>query len=82
MSVTREQILKESEEIYQGAMNEGKWALALRAKELQAKILGLFKVPRLPEVVRIQDMTEEQLQEFVTRLEKSDPDLKKLPFPT
>ena len=75
-SLTKDQILTDLQTIYQLALDEGKWFVALRAKELQGKILGLFEKQRLPEVTHIADMTEDQLHAFVDRLEKNDPELK------
>lgn len=75
-ALTKDQILADIQTIYQLALENGNWHAALRAKEMQGKILGLFEKQRLPEVTRIADMTEEQLREFMERLEKHDPSLK------
>lgn len=79
--ISKDQILTDIETIYQLALDDSKWHVALRAKELQGKALGLFKKQHLPDVTRIADMTEEQLYEFVARLEKNDPELKNLEPP-
>lgn len=77
--ITRDQILRDMETLYQLALDDGKWLVALRAKELQGKVIGLFKRQRLPDILHIADMTEEQLSEFIERLEENDPELKNLP---
>ena len=73
--MTKDQILKDIESLYQLALENGQWRIALRAKELQGKALGLFRPQRLPHIMRIADMTEEQLREFIARLEENDPEL-------
>lgn len=80
-TLNKDKILSELEELYQCAINESNWLVALRAKELQGKIMGVFKKRQLPEIIRISDMTEEELLEFLERLEKHDPELKKLELP-
>ena len=74
--LTKAAILKKLETVYWRALNGGNWSVALRAAELQGKALGLFEKQLLPKVVRIADMTEEELTEFIDRLEKQDPTLK------
>ena len=73
--LTKAAILKKLETVYWRALNGGNWSVALRAAELQGKALGLFEKQLLPKVVRIADMTEEELTEFIDRLEKQDPTL-------
>jgi hypothetical protein len=80
-TLNKNQILSDIETIYQSAINDGKWLIALRAKELQGKIIGIFKKRELPEILQISDMTEEELREFVERLEQHDPELKNLELP-
>lgn len=77
----KSQILSDIETIYQCAINDRKWLVALRAKELQGKIIGIFKKRELPEILQISEMTEEELREFVERLEEHDPELKNLELP-
>ena len=77
-TLTKNQILKDIEVIYQCALKDKKWHVALKAKETQAKILGLFNPQRLPNAVSFSEMTHEQLEEFTDRLEKNDPKLKTL----
>lgn len=83
---SKDQFLKAMEFIYENAVSANNWHAAIRAKELHAKALGLFRMSKLPlpEIKAIKDMNEEQLMDFVARLEESDPDLKKLevPYPT
>ena len=71
--ITRDQILSDMETIYRLALDDGKWSVALHAKELQGKAIGLFTPSPLPTVARIADMTEDQLQEFLARLEENEP---------
>ncbi|MBX9805434.1 MAG: hypothetical protein K2Y18_06760 [Alphaproteobacteria bacterium] len=79
--MTKEQILSDIESIYQSAIAENKWQVALHAKELQGKALGLFNKKVLPDIIRISDMNENQLKEFIDRLEKRTPALKLLELP-
>ena len=74
--LTKDAVLKKLETVYWRAMGGGNWSVALRAAELQGKAVGLFEKQLLPKVVRIADMTEEQLTEFINRLENRDPQLK------
>jgi hypothetical protein len=77
--MTKEQILKDIDSIYKNAVKDGKWHTAWRIKEMQGKALGLFMPQRLPNIVRIADMNDDQLTEFMERLEERDPSLKDLP---
>jgi len=78
MTITKDQILQDIEFIYQESIKEKKWGIALRAKGMQAKILGLLKPQRLPKVVRFSEMTKDQLEEFIACMEEHDPSLKTL----
>ncbi len=80
-SLTKDQILKDIESLYQLAFYSGKLQVALRAKELQGRAIGLFKPQHLPDSLCIADMTEEQLGEFIALLEKHHPELKNLERP-
>jgi hypothetical protein len=73
---TKDDVLKKLETIYWRALQGGSWGIALRAAELQGKAIGLFEKQPLPKVASIAEMTEEQLTEFIDRLEKRDPCLK------
>jgi hypothetical protein len=77
----KDQVLKDIQLLYERALSNNKLTAALRAKELQGKAIGLFKPQRLPNILRIADMTEEQLRDFIDRLEKNDPELKNLELP-
>ena len=70
-SLTKDQILKDMESIYQKAFGDGQWRVALRAKELQGKILGFFMVkkpdfmarkPDAPETVALKDKAIEMMK--------------------
>ncbi len=74
----KDQVLKDIQLLYERALSNNKLTVALRAKELQGIAIGLFKPQRLPNVLRIADMTEEQLRDFIEQLEKNDPELKRL----
>lgn len=76
IKITKDTVLQDIESIYQIALKDKKWNVALRAKETQGKILGIFRQQGLPHIKRMADMTDEELQEFIARLEKTDPDLK------
>jgi hypothetical protein len=73
--LTKADILKKLETVYWRALQGESWGVALRAAELQGKAVGLFEKHLLPKV-SIAEMTEEQLTEFMGRLEKRDPTLK------
>lgn len=80
-SLTKDQILKDIESVYQLAFYSGKLQVTLRAKELQGRAIGLFKSQHLPDNLCIADMTEEQLGDFIALLEKHHPELKNLEPP-
>lgn len=73
---TKATILKDLKTIYLGALKAGDWRVALEVTKLRGRHIGLFDKQRLPEVSRIADMTEEQLTEFIDRLEQQEPSLK------
>lgn len=75
-SITRDTILADMETIYHLALAEGKLNVALHVKELQGKAVGLFHQSHLPIARRISEMSEDQLTEFMARLEDLDPALK------
>lgn len=79
--INKENIIRKLETIYWHALSANRWYTALQAASLQGRNLGMFIKPRLPEITRIKDMDEDQLREFVERLEKHDPELKKLEIP-
>ena len=74
---TREKILENIEGLYAVATCQGKWGIALRAKELQGRMLGFFKPGPLPQPARMSDLTEEELLNLIEHLEKSESLLKK-----
>ena len=74
--MTKKKTLKNLEFLYELALKKGKWHIALRAMEIQGKALGLLRHQPLPPVKRLSDMTEEQLRDFIARLEESDPTLR------
>jgi len=78
MTITKDQILQDIEFICQESIKEKKWSVALRAKGMQAKILGLFRPQRLPKAVRLSEMTKDQLEEFIACMEEHNPYLKTL----
>ena len=73
---TKARILKKLEAVYWRALNSGNLHVALRVIELQGNHISMFDKQRLPKVSRIADMTEEQLVDFIARLEEREPDLK------
>ena len=79
--VTKETILKKLETLYWSVFNDSKWHIALWVAERQGKNIDLFEKPCLPEVTRIEDMTEPQLRDFMDALEKFYPELKHPPPP-
>jgi hypothetical protein len=76
MDLSKEQLLHDMQMVYEAAFKEKKWYVALKAKELQGRVLNVFAACKLPEIKRIADFTEDDLKEFVARLEKNDSQLK------
>ena len=75
--VTKETILKKLETLYWSVFNDSKWHIALRVAERQGRNMNLC----LPEGTRIEDMTEQQLRDFMGALEKFYPEVKHPPPP-
>jgi hypothetical protein len=89
-------VLRKLKKIYGYALKNKEWHVALRAVEQEAHYIGGVRQPPkrrdvfekqtlpslpLPKIKRIADMTEEQLKDFTTTLEKMYPDLKDLDAP-
>lgn len=65
IDLSRVSILADLEELFHQAVAQKKLSLAVRIKELQGKDLGLFKSRPLSFPLRIQDITKEQLEDFL-----------------
>ena len=74
--MSKKNILKNFEFLYKLALKEGKLHIALRAKEMQGQAIGIFRHRPLPAVKRFIDMTEQELKDFIARLEENDPTLR------
>jgi hypothetical protein len=81
ITLTKDQILKDIQDLYQQALEDKKWQVALHAKEIQGKILGHFQRQDLPKVVPIAEMSDEQIHEYIKRLRRVDPDLRTIESP-
>jgi hypothetical protein len=77
-TITKETILTKLETIYQAAVRTNKWPIALRVAQLQGAYIGLFEKRHFPDVKRISEMSEKELQDFVAVLKKHDPELEKM----
>jgi hypothetical protein len=73
---SKEFILKDIEDLYKKALETDRLQVALKAKELQSKIIGLFHTQEFPKVTQISDMSDDQLRALVARLEENDSQLK------
>ena len=76
--ITQEAILSKLEIIYQAAIRTDKWRIALQVTKLQGAYIGLFDKRRFPDVKRISEMSQRELQDFVVVLEKHEPELKNM----
>jgi len=74
--LSREIILRKLETIYWQAVRDKKWNVALQTVIMQGREINMFVRQNLPVVVRIKDMTEEQLDDFIAYLEEHDPELR------
>lgn len=79
--ISKEQILRDVEELYNYALSNNHWNVALQAKYLQGKIIGLFRTRKLPNITNLSDMNQGELEQFIARLEEHDPSLKDLKPP-
>lgn len=75
--ISKEKILEEIHDIYAHALGTSNLGVALQALSMKGKIMGLYRTRKLQDIVRIEDMNEGELEEFMARLEKHDPSLKK-----
>ena len=73
---SKDSILKDIDDLYKKALETDRLQVALKAKELQGKIIGLFHTQEFPKVTQISDMSDDQLRALVARLEENDPHLK------
>lgn len=80
-AISKDQLLRDIEELYQYALGNSHWSVALQAKSLQGKIIGLFRTRKLPNITHVSDMNEGELEEFIALLEAHDPSLKDLQLP-
>ena len=67
--LTRHRIVKDLEKTFQTAFAQGSYAAALRAKELQAKILGYFVLHDMVLTIPFQEMSNEQVCALIQELE-------------
>ena len=81
-SMTKKTYLKQVGALYWKARKSKNYREAVRLIELVGKHIGMFRKRLLPEIIRIRDMSEPELEEFLARLEKRNPALKNLPLPT
>ena len=67
--LTRSQIIKDLEEAFQAALAHESHAAALKAKELQAKILGYFVLHDKVLTIPFKEMSNEQVRALIQELE-------------
>lgn len=78
---SKETVLKEIHDIYVHALGTDNLSVALQALSIKGKIMGLYRIRKLQNIVRIEDMNEGELEEFMARLEEHDPSLKMSDLP-
>ena len=81
-SMTKKTYLKQVGALYWKVRKSKNYREAVRLTELVGKHIGMFRKHLLPKIIRIQDMSEPELEEFIARLEKRIPALKSLSLPT
>jgi len=74
--LTREQIMKNIQNIYKIAVKECRWNVALQAMVWQGRMMGMLRTRKLPNITRLSDMSREELEEFSALLLEYDPSLK------
>ena len=67
--ISKDQILNDIQSLQEYALGNNQWNVALYAKSLQGKIIGVFRTGKLPNITKISDMNEGELREFIARLE-------------
>lgn len=75
---TKEDILKDIHDLYLYAIGNKHWGVALRALNDKAKLIGLYRTRKLPNITRLTDMNEEELRDFVEILKEHDPECREL----
>ncbi|MCE3231515.1 MAG: hypothetical protein K0R76_312 [Alphaproteobacteria bacterium] len=83
MDSLKDHILKNLTIIYWRALRRHNWKVALKAVEQQIKYVTLLEkqslsFQHLPKAMRLEEMTEPQLKDFVAGLEKLYPEVKDL----
>jgi len=63
------EFLEALEKIYQEAFSKGKYAVAIKAKELQGKTVGFFMKDKKPLPFSWNDFTQEQLEALLKEAE-------------
>lgn len=74
----KEQFCKDLEKLFQRAFEEGNLAVALKVKELLARIYGFYMAEKgavrsdVPQVPEMSQWSDEQLETFIQKLEASE----------
>ena len=66
----REEILKDLADLYETAMKEGKYAVALKAKELLGREQGLFAQNKPKQQGSLVDLSEEDIIRLISEIER------------
>lgn len=69
-SLDRHQILNDLQNLYHAAVSQDNLSIALKAKELQGKILGVFH-NAVPPSFDLKALTDEQIQEWIEKINLS-----------
>jgi hypothetical protein len=70
---TKDEILRDIQEIYLHSLGNHNWGTALQAKLAQSKLMGMLRVRKLPNITRLRDMNEDELRDFNEMLEENEP---------
>lgn len=70
--LTKEQILRDIEFVYNKSVRENHWTNALAAKAWQGKFMGIARKRKLPDITKLSDMNQEQLKEFIEIMAEHD----------
>jgi hypothetical protein len=64
----KKKFIQDLEDIFEKSMKSGKFSVALKAKEILGKLMGLIGAPK-SEIKPIEQWSEEELTHFIRQLE-------------
>lgn len=70
MLMTKDKIIQDLEDLYQEALKNKTFQTALRAKELQCKLLGFFKTSP-PKTEFLEKITPHELKQLIEHIEQN-----------